>query len=95
MGSGLQPRGLRAPLLVGDFKYKIDIKSEDVEVPKTINDAVHSPFQGIPLHSKLIASQVVCEVGEVGEKRMVEVYFRGFSFPSGVFAESLGTGAHT
>ena len=71
MGSGLQPRGTRAPLLLGDFKYKIDIKSTDVAVPTSIEDNVHAPFQGIPLHSKLIASRMITEMGVNGEKKVV------------------------
>ena len=70
MGSGLQPRGARAPLLVGDFKFKIDIKSTDVTIPASIEDNVHAPFQGLPLHSKLISSRMVTEVGENGEKKV-------------------------
>ncbi|CAL1128793.1 unnamed protein product [Cladocopium goreaui] len=67
---GLQPRGARAPLLVGDFKFKIDIKSTDVTIPASIEDNVHAPFQGLPLHSKLISSRMVTEVGENGEKKV-------------------------
>ena len=70
MGSGLQPRGARAPLLVGDFKFKIDIKSTDVTIPASIEDNVHAPFQGLPLHSKLISSRMVTEVGENGERKV-------------------------
>ncbi|CAL1145179.1 unnamed protein product [Cladocopium goreaui] len=69
MGAGLQPRGARAPLLVGDFKFKIDIKTTDVAIPASIEDNVHIPFQGIPLHSKLISSRMVTEEGENGEKK--------------------------
>lgn len=71
MGSGLQPRGARALLLLGDFKYKIDIKSTDVTVPTSIEDNVHAPFHGIPLHSKLISSRMITEMGENGEKKVV------------------------
>ena len=73
MGSGLQPRGARAPLLVGDFKFKIDIKSTDVTIPASIEDHVHPPFQGLPLHSKLISSRMVSEVGENGEKKVASL----------------------
>ena len=73
MGSGLQPRGARAPLLLGDFKFKIDIKSTDVEVPSEISENVHEPFQGVPLHSKLISSRVMTEVGKNGEKKDVSL----------------------
>ncbi|CAL1158015.1 unnamed protein product, partial [Cladocopium goreaui] len=69
MGSGLQPRGGRAPLLLGDFKFKIDVTSEDVDIPSQISESVHPPFQGIPIHSKLISSRLVSEVGDEGEKR--------------------------
>ena len=71
MGSGLQPRGARAPLLLGDFKFKIDIKSTDVEVPSEISENVHEPFQGVPIHSKLISSRKLTEVGMNGEKKEV------------------------
>ena len=73
MGSGLQPRGTRAPLLLGDFKYKIDIKSVNVPVPDQISQSVHEPFQGIPLHSKLVSSRVTTEIGEDGEKKDVSL----------------------
>ena len=69
MGSGLQPRGGRAPLLLSDFKFKIDVTSEDVDIPSHISESVHPPFQGIPIHSKLISSRLVSEVGDEGEKR--------------------------
>ncbi|CAL1168692.1 unnamed protein product, partial [Cladocopium goreaui] len=69
MGSGLQPRGGRAPLLLGDFKFKIDVTSENVDIPSQISESVHPPFQGIPIHSKLISSRYVSEVGDEGEKR--------------------------
>ena len=59
-----------APLLVGDFKFKIDIKTTDVAIPASIEDNVHIPFQGIPLHSKLISSRMVTEEGENGEKKV-------------------------
>ncbi|CAL1143121.1 unnamed protein product [Cladocopium goreaui] len=69
MGSGLQPRGGRAPLLLGDFKFKIDVTSKNVDIPSQISESVHPPFQGIPIHSKLISSRYVSEVGDEGEKR--------------------------
>ncbi|CAL1132314.1 unnamed protein product [Cladocopium goreaui] len=67
--TGLQPRGGRAPLLLSDFKFKIDVTSEDVDIPSHISESVHPPFQGIPIHSKLISSRLVSEVGDEGEKR--------------------------
>ena len=88
MGAGLQPRGARAPLLVGDFKFKIDIKSTDVTIPASIEDNVHIPFQGLPLHSKLISSRMVTEVGENGEKKVFfPVVIWCFSFALGVFGQ--------
>ena len=71
MGSGLQPRGAQAPLLLGDFKFKIDIKSADVDIPSEIAENVHEPFQGVPIHSKLISSRKLTEVGMNGEKKEV------------------------
>ena len=72
VGSGLQPRGARAPILLSDYKFKIDITSQDVPVPNVIHNEVHHPFQGIPINAKLLSSQVVCEVGNEGEKSKVE-----------------------
>ena len=69
IGSGLQPRGARAPLLVGDFKFKIDVKSCNAPIPTVIEDDVQPPFQGIPLKAKLISSHVICEMGNDGEKK--------------------------
>ena len=69
VGAGIQPRGTRSPLLLGDFKFKIDVKSADTDVPAVITSDVQPPFQGIPVHSKLISSQVHCQMGENGEKK--------------------------
>ena len=73
MGSGLQPRGSRAPLLVGDFKFKIDIKSAHVDIPSEIDENVHEPLQGVPVHSKLISSRKLTEVGVNGEKNDISI----------------------
>ena len=73
LGSGLQPRGLRAPILVGDFKFKVDITTVEEPVPTVIGEAAQPPFQGIPLHSKLISSRKVTEVGCKGEKKTTTV----------------------
>lgn len=68
VGSGLQPRGTRAPLLLSDYKFKIDVTSAGVTVPSVINEAVQPPFQGIPIKAKLISFQNICEMGANGEK---------------------------
>eukprot|EP00435_Cladocopium_sp_Y103_P010164 s6141_g2.t1 len=66
----MQPRGIRAPILMNEFKCKVDITSCDVEVPKCITDTVHFPFQGIPLHAKLISSREFLQEGINGEKKI-------------------------
>ena len=73
MGSGLQPRGARAPLLVGDFKHKIDVQSQSEDIPTQITETVRPPFQGVPLHSKLISSRRVTKEGKEGEKKTVTI----------------------
>ena len=60
-------------LALQNFKHKIDIKSHNVEVPDQILQSVHVPFQGIPLHSKLISSRVTTEIGEDDEKKNVSL----------------------
>ena len=72
IGAGIQPRGTRAPLLLGDFKFKIDVESSGVEVPKMVPQDVHFPFQGLPVHSKLISSRTACIMGVKGEKNLVQ-----------------------
>eukprot|EP00435_Cladocopium_sp_Y103_P062520 s739_g24.t1 len=67
MGAGTQPRGLKSPILMGEFKLKVDVTSNDVEIPGTISEQVHYPFQGVPLNAKLISSRVI-EKGVQGEK---------------------------
>ena len=78
MGSGLQPRGARAPLLVGDFKHKIDVKSQGEDVPTQISETVQPPFQGVPLHSKLISSRCVTEEGKKARRKLLQ--FPRFAF---------------
>eukprot|EP00435_Cladocopium_sp_Y103_P017790 s259_g4.t1 len=72
MGSGVQPRGAKAPLLMGEFKCKVIITSSEVPVPSVIGPDVHPPFQGIPLHAKLLSSQDTALNGENGEKQVVQ-----------------------
>ena len=69
MGAGQQPRGKLAPLLVSDFKFKIQIRSQGIPVPREITSQVPAPFQGIPLSSKLISSRIETLTGEKGEKK--------------------------
>ena len=69
MGAGTQPRGARAPLLLGEFKFKVEVTSSDVQVPSTVGPDVHFPFQGVPVDAKLISSRDVFEMGSDGEKR--------------------------
>ena len=69
MGSGQQPRGKLAPLLVADYKFRIQVRSHGIPVPREITAQVPAPFQGIPISSKLISSRVETLKGEGGEKK--------------------------
>ena len=69
IGAGTQPRGVKSPILMSEFKCKVDVTSHDVEVPQHIGDSVSFPFQGIPINSKLIASRNVVWKGVDGEKQ--------------------------
>ena len=70
IGAGVQPRGARAPLLLGEFKFKVEVTSDGVEVPTVIGPEVHFPFQGIPVEAKLVSSRDFLEQGCDGEKKM-------------------------
>ena len=69
MGSGTQPRGGRAPVLMAEFQFKVDITTFDATPPRCIAEDSPPPFQGIPVGAKLISSREVSEVGEEGEKK--------------------------
>ena len=69
-GAGVQPRGARNPLLLEDFKCKVEITSDGVEVPKVIGPDVPFPFQGIPVDAKLVSSRDFVEEGCGGEKKV-------------------------
>ena len=69
MGAGIQPRGARAPLLLGEFKFKVEVASSDAQIPASIGPEVHFPFQGVPVDAKLVSSRDAFETGSDGEKR--------------------------
>ena len=50
------------------FKFKVTVKSKGVQIPATIGQDVHFPFQGIPVDAKLISSREFVEMGKNGEK---------------------------
>ena len=71
MGAGAQPRGKLSPLMVAEFKYKVVVKSSGVSVPKVIEDSAQAPFQGVPIHSKLISSRTeMVKKGDKGENEI-------------------------
>ena len=72
LGAGTQPRGARSPLILGEFKFKVTVCSEQVDIPQVISQEVHAPFQGVPVHAKLISSQDLVQMGENGEKKMFQ-----------------------
>eukprot|EP00435_Cladocopium_sp_Y103_P035766 s4108_g9.t1 len=85
IGAGLQPRGNKSPLILGEFKFKVDITSSNVPVPQIISENVHPPFQGVPLDAKLISSRDEMQMGENGEKFQLQrstfgVYFSPLEF---------------
>eukprot|EP00435_Cladocopium_sp_Y103_P067316 s126_g29.t2 len=85
IGAGVQPRGGRSPLILGEFKFKIDVTSSNVPVPAHISADVPPPFQGVPLDAKLISSREEVQKGENGEKICLQrstfgVYFSPLEF---------------
>ena len=71
MGAGVQPRGKLSPLMVSEFKHKVVVKSSGVSVPKVIEDSAPAPFQGVPIHSKLISSRTeLVKKGDKGENEI-------------------------
>ena len=70
MGAGTQPRGKLGPLLLAEFKHKVVVRSSQVCVPRTITEDSPAPFQGIPLHSKLISSRTEMVKGVAGDEEM-------------------------
>ena len=90
LGAGTQPRGARSPILLGEFKFKILVSSEGVEVPQSITDDVHAPFQGIPVHAKLISSRTLVQMGSDGEKKSFQQSMFGvYSSPWEFFQKTL------
>ena len=90
MGSGTQPRGSRSPVLLGEFQFKVDVTSDNNNPPASIADNAVSPFQGIPVGAKLIASRAVSEVGRNGEKSTVFRHTFGVYFsPQDFFKKVL------
>ena len=69
-GSWYPTSGKLGPLLLAEFKHKIMVRSSDVTVPKTITDDSVAPFQGLPLHSKLISSRTEVVKGETGDEEI-------------------------
>ena len=72
IGAGTQPRGVKSPILMSEFKFKVDITSKDVQVPQHIDDTACFPFQGVPINSKLIASRNFVWKGVDGEKQQCQ-----------------------
>ena len=70
MGAGNQPRGKLGPLLLAEFKHKVMVRSSNVCIPKTITDDCPAPFQGVPVHSKLISSRTELVKGENGDEEI-------------------------
>ena len=70
----LQPRRSRGPLLLSEFKTKVQIScNPDTEVPKSITHDTEYPWQGIPIGSKWLETQPVHDAkGEV--VRLVATY---------------------
>ena len=85
LGAGTQPRGIKSPIIMSEFKCKVEVTSRNVQVPLHIEDNVHFPFQGVPTNSKLIASRDVVQKGENGEKTILQkstfgVFFSPWEF---------------
>eukprot|EP00435_Cladocopium_sp_Y103_P048940 s2442_g14.t1 len=70
VGAGNQPRGKLSPLLLAEFKHKVRVKSSGVSIPKTISEECPAPFQGVPLHSKLISSRTEVVKGVSGDEEI-------------------------
>lgn len=58
----LQPRRTRGPLLLSEFKTKVQISSDNNDgIPKVIPQDAQPPWQGIPVGSKLLETQPVSD----------------------------------
>ena len=85
MGAGTQPRGARAPLLLGEFKFKVEVTSSDVPIPATIGPEVHFPFQGVPVDAKLISYSLL-KRGVMAGRDLARSQFLEFSDHPGNFS---------
>ena len=93
IGAGVQPRGARAPLLLGDFKFKVEVTSDGVEVPTVIGPDARFPFQGIPVEAKLVSSRFFGKGVRWREENVQKVDFWSFQVTLGVFSQDFGSGA--
>ena len=58
----LQPRRTRGPLLLSEFKTKVQISSDTKDdIPQVIPQDAQPPWQGIPVGSKLLETQPVSD----------------------------------
>ena len=92
VGSQLQPRRTRGPLLVAEFKHKVSVECLAADIPpKIITFEAAYPWQGIPVGSKLIDVQPLkSENGECG--RLQATY--GVFFGEEEFIEKVASLTH-
>ena len=58
----LQPRRTRGPLLLSEFKTKVQISSDtNDDIPQVVPQDAQPPWQGIPVGSKLLETQPVSD----------------------------------
>ena len=83
LGSASQPRHTRGPLLLSEFKTKVQITCTAAdEPPEFIPEAASAPWQGVPVGAKRLDIQpIAVEKGEVGWLRVTYgVYFNPKEF---------------
>ena len=92
VASESQPRRTRGPLLLSEFKAKVDVQClPDVAPPDIIPEAATFPWQGIPVGSKRLDIQPV--LGENGEKVRLKVTY-GIYFSPAEFIQKASQLAH-
>ena len=88
VSSEAQPRRTRGPLLMSDFKPKVEIQcSSDCSPPEKIPEDATEPWQGVPVGSKRIDIQPV--LNEMGEKVRLRVTYGTYFSPDEFIAHNF------
>ena len=88
LSTNKQPRGQRSPVLVSEFKHKIQISVPGhVQLPELITKDSDSMFQGLPLGSKLVTFQHVVKEGKTDAEKVA--IYRVYRTPEEFLQEAL------